>query len=46
MGSEVNNCYVSMHVGADVGRIGSGIPIIFLHFSVDGMVLGTNIVVH
>ena len=46
LGSEVADCYVSMHVDADVERIGSWMPIIFLHFCVDGMVLGTKIMVH
>ena len=45
-GSEVTNCYVSMHVGGSVGRIASGISPIVLEFRVDGMVLGTKDVVH
>ncbi len=45
-GSEVTNCYVTVCVGGNVGRIASGIPPFLSHFRAEGMILGTNNVVH
>ena len=45
-GSEVTNCYVTVHVGGDVGRIAFGISLYSSHYRADGMVFGTKIVVH
>ena len=45
-GSEVTDCYVSMQIGAGVGRIASGGSPLRSHFRVEGMVLGTKYVVH
>ena len=38
-GSEVTNCYVTVRVGGNVGRIASAISAFVSHFCAEGMVL-------